>query len=287
MMGYNEPLSTTELIGRALFEDLGIDGDITSQAVFGEHRAGRALIRSKDRGTLSGAYLIEPIFHAISPSVEIKTMIRDGEKIFPGSEICFLDGPLQSICAGERLCLNFLQRLSGIATATAKLVELIAHTKAKLLDTRKTTPLLRSLEKRAVTHGGGTNHRFGLFDMVLIKDTHVKASGGVSQALAKVRSNVANLKKTVSVEVEVQTWDELLEALPFKPDRIMLDNMSIELMAACVTHVRMVEPKIEIEASGNIDEKSIVNKAETGVDFISVGAITHSVKALDIHLVII
>jgi nicotinate-nucleotide pyrophosphorylase (carboxylating) len=286
MTHYNEPLSTTELIGRALFEDLGTDGDITSQAVFGEHQNGRALIRSKDSGRLSGAYLIEPIFHAIDPSVEIKIIMRDGGKILPGSEICLLDGPLKSICAGERLSLNFLQRLSGIATATAKLVGLIAHTKAKLLDTRKTTPLLRGLEKRAVIHGGGTNHRFGLFDMVLIKDTHVKASGGVSQALAKVRSE-AGLKKPVAIEVEVQTWDELLEALPFRPDRIMLDNMSIELMAACVTHVRMVAPQIELEASGNIDEKSIVKNAETGVDFISVGAITHSVKALDIHLVII
>jgi nicotinate-nucleotide pyrophosphorylase (carboxylating) len=279
--------SVEELIDRALFEDLGTEGDITSLAVFGEDKKGRALIRSKDQGTLSGAYLIEPIFHAIDPSIEIKTMLQDGGKIFPGSEICLLDGPLQGICAGERLCLNFLQRLSGIATATAKLVDRIAHTKAKLLDTRKTTPLLRNLEKLAVTHGGGMNHRFGLFDMVLIKDTHVKAAGGVSQALAKVRATIDSLKKTVKIEVEVQTWDELVEALPFKPDRIMLDNMSTELMAACVTRVRSVAPGIELEASGNIDEKSIAEKAETGVDFISVGAITHSVKALDIHLVIL
>jgi nicotinate-nucleotide pyrophosphorylase (carboxylating) len=214
-------------------------------------------------------------------------MLQDGSPILPGTEICVLDGPLRSICAGERTALNFLQRLSGIATATAGLVGLIAHTKARLLDTRKTTPLLRGLEKRAVIHGGGMNHRFGLFDMVLIKDTHVKAAGGVAKALTRVRSHDAGMKKKVKIEVEVQTWDDLLEALPLGPDRIMFDNMTLELMAACVERARSVAPRIELEASGMINEQSIAKVAETGVDFISVGAITHSVKALDIHLVIV
>jgi nicotinate-nucleotide pyrophosphorylase (carboxylating) len=186
-MQYHENLSIDDLIGKALFEDLGREGDITSKAVFDKHQNGRALIRSKDTGTLSGVFLIEPIFHAIDPSVVITTMLRDGATIFPGSEICTIAGSLESICSGERLVLNFLQRLSGIATATAKLTGLIAHTKARILDTRKTTPLLRILEKRAVMHGGGMNHRFGLFDMVLIKDTHVKAAGGVAQKTVKGR----------------------------------------------------------------------------------------------------
>jgi nicotinate-nucleotide pyrophosphorylase (carboxylating) len=283
----HDDMSIEELIGKALHEDLGREGDITSKAVFGEHQKGRALIRSKGTGTLSGVFLIEPIFHAIDPALKIKTMLPDGSKLNPGSEICSLEGSLQSICAGERLALNFLQHLSGIATATAKLAGLISHTGARILDTRKTTPLLRSLEKRAVTHGGGMNHRFGLFDMVLIKDTHVKAAGGVARALAKARPAIAALKKPVKVEVEVQTTEELLEALPFAPDRIMLDNMPVAQMAECVKRVRSSAPRIELEASGNVDEYSVVAIAETGVDFISVGAITHSVKAMDIHLIIV
>jgi nicotinate-nucleotide pyrophosphorylase (carboxylating) len=287
MMEYCDNLSIEELVGRALFEDLGKDGDVTSRAVFEEGRKGRAIIESKDTGVLSGAFLLRPIFQGIDPSIEIKKMTEDGSPILPGSELCVLYGSLRSICAGERVALNFLQRLSGIATATAGLARLIAHTKARLLDTRKTTPLLRALEKRAVIHGGGKNHRLGLFDMVLIKDTHVKAAGGVAQALKRVRSQFAGTKGTVTIEIEIQTWDELLEALPLMPDRIMLDNMTLELMTACVARVRSVAPRIELEASGNIDEQSIVKVAETGVDFISVGALTHSVKSLDIHLVIV
>jgi nicotinate-nucleotide pyrophosphorylase (carboxylating) len=286
-MSSHENFSIEELIGKALFEDLGEGGDITSKAVFDGSQKGRALIKSKETGTLSGAFLVEPIFKALDPSIEIKRILQDGSKMIPGSEICSIDGFLHSICAGERLALNFLQRLSGIATATAKLAGLIAHTKARILDTRKTTPLLRRLEKRAVTHGGGMNHRFGLFDMVLIKDTHVKAAGGVAAALTKARPVIAAMNKPMKIEVEVQTWDELLEAIPFGPARIMLDNMSVATMTACVQRVRMVAPSIELEASGNVDEKSIVSVAETGVDFISVGAITHSVKALDIHLIIV
>jgi nicotinate-nucleotide pyrophosphorylase (carboxylating) len=286
-MEYNDNLSINDLINRALFEDLGTAGDITSKAVFDEGRTGRARIESKDTGVLSGAFLLKQIFHGIDPSVVITNLLGDASPVMPGTEICMLDGSLRSICSGERTALNFLQRLSGIATATARLVRLIAHTKARLLDTRKTTPLLRGLEKRAVIHGGGMNHRFGLFDMVLIKDTHVKAAGGVTNALKSVRSKVAGMEKKVKIEVEIQTWDEFLEALLLGPDRIMLDNMDLELMAACVERARNEAPRIELEASGAIDEQSIVKVAETGVDFISVGAITHSVKALDIHLVII
>jgi nicotinate-nucleotide pyrophosphorylase (carboxylating) len=286
-MEYNENLSIDERIDRALFEDLGTVGDITSKAIFDEGRTCRARIESKDTGVLSGAFLLERIFHTIDSSVAVTCLHKDGFPLKPGSEICLLDGSLRSICAGERIALNFLMRLSGIASATARLVRLIAHTKARVLDTRKTTPLLRDLEKRAVIHGGGMNHRFGLFDMALIKDTHVKAAGGVAKALKSVRANMARIEKRVKIEVEVQTWNEFLEAIPLAPDRIMLDNMNLELMAACVKHARSVAPLCELEASGAINEQTIAQIAETGVDFISVGAITHSVKALDIHLVIV
>ncbi len=286
-MEFNDARSMEAIVKQALSEDMGSAGDVTSTAVFDKDQMGRAVIKSKDTGVLSGEFLLEPVFHGLDPSVEIVKCLRDGAALAPGAEICLLSGPLRSICGAERVALNFLQRLSGIATATARLAGLIAHTRARLLDTRKTTPLLRVLEKRAVVHGGGMNHRFGLFDMALIKDTHVKAAGGVAKALTKVRAHVAGMEKPVRIEAEVQTWDELLEALPLKPDRIMLDNMPVEVMAACVQRARSFEPRIELEASGNVNERSIVKIAETGVDFISVGAITHSVTALDIHLVII
>ncbi|HAJ79579.1 MAG TPA: carboxylating nicotinate-nucleotide diphosphorylase, partial [Fibrobacteres bacterium] len=210
----------------------------------------------------------------------------DGNKLHQGAIICRLRGSLLGILAGERVALNFLQHLSGIATATHGLASAIAHTKTRLLDTRKTTPTLRLLEKRAVLDGGGVNHRFGLFDMILIKDTHVKAAGGVAPAIEKARVAAAQMKKSVKIEAEVQTWEEFLDALRLVPDRIMLDNMSLELMSACVCRARQEAPGVELEASGNINARNIAVTAETGVDFVSSGAITHSVKAMDIHLVV-
>jgi nicotinate-nucleotide pyrophosphorylase (carboxylating) len=287
MMENDDRSAIAAIVEQALHEDMGRYGDITSKAVFRDDQTGRAQIKSKDAGVLSGAYLLEPVFHGLDPAVEISNVLPDGSPLTPGRRICDLGGPVRSICGAERIALNFLQRLSGIATATSRLAGLIAHTHARLLDTRKTTPLLRLLEKRAVLHGGGMNHRFGLFDMVLVKDTHVKAAGGVARALEKVRSHVAGLDRPVKIEVEVQSPGELREALPFMPDRIMLDNMTVDLMEQCVRTARSAAPRIELEASGNIDESTIVAVAQTGVDFISVGAITHSVKALDIHLIML
>jgi nicotinate-nucleotide pyrophosphorylase (carboxylating) len=288
-MEYHENLSINEIVGRAFFEDCKAVGDVTSKAIFSEGQCGRAMIESKDIGVLSGVYLLEPLFHGIDPSLKIDIMSVDGFPLDFRTTICVLEGSLRSIFSGERIALNFLQRLSGIATATSKLVGLISHTPARLLDTRKTTPLLRTLEKRAVRDGGGLNHRFGLFDMALIKDTHIKASGGITQALTKARAFVRqmDMKDRMKIEVEVQTWDEFLEALSLVPDRIMLDNMTLDLMTACVKRARSEAPAVELEASGNIDEESIKKVAETGVDYISVGAITHSVKALDIHLIVV
>jgi nicotinate-nucleotide pyrophosphorylase (carboxylating) len=222
----------------------------------------------------------------LNRSLSVKVLLKNGAPLAAGSRICELSGPVRAILAGERVALNFLQHLSGVATATNTLTRLISHTKAKLLDTRKTTPLLRALEKEAVVHGGGLNHRFGLFDMVLIKDTHVKAAGGVVPAVRNARAFVKKSGRTTKIEVETQSVEEFTDALSCRPYRIMLDNMSIADMAVCVRLVKKSGVHVELEASGNVTADTIVNIAETGVDFISVGSITHSAPALDIHLVI-
>jgi nicotinate-nucleotide pyrophosphorylase (carboxylating) len=243
------------------------------------------VIKSKSSGILSGAYLINPIFSRINRQIEIDLLAKDGGQLNKGTVICTLSGPVKAILAGERIALNFLQRLSGIATLTNQYVQAIKHTGARLLDTRKTTPNLRILEKKAVLHGGGCNHRFGLFDMILIKDTHVKRSGGVGNALEKALFYRGN-NKDLKIEVEVQSVPEFEEALSFLPDRIMLDNMSIADMQKCVSLIKERNVPVETEASGNITLATIESVAKTGVDFISSGALTHSAAALDIHLVI-
>jgi nicotinate-nucleotide pyrophosphorylase (carboxylating) len=279
----------SSLISRALSEDLGDRGDITTDALFDEHHPGRAVIKSKQAGVLSGVQLMEPLFHHVDPTLHVEISAQNGDELSPGSRICCLAGPLRSILAGERVALNFLQHLSGIATATRTLARLISHTRAKLLDTRKTTPLLRLLEKEAVVHGGGYNHRFGLFDMILIKNTHVKAAGGVSPALAKAKDYVRKSGIDVKIEIEIRSLGEFTEALLCGADRIMLDNMLVSDMTDCVRRAKRTKEcksAVEIEASGNVSAQTIVAIAETGVDYISVGAITHSAPALDIHLVI-
>ena len=243
------------------------------------------MIRSKNAGILSGAYLIKPIFNKIHPDIQIILSCTDGTFLEPGMIIAQLEGPVNGILAGERTVLNFLQRLSGIATLTSRYVAAIAHTQARLLDTRKTTPGLRYCEKMAVVHGGGTNHRIGLFDMILIKDTHVKRSGGVAQALTRALA-YRGTNLSLKIEIEVQSIGEFDQALEFNPDRIMLDNMSIEQMKQCVEILHKKGKAIELEASGNITLSTIGTVAETGVDFISSGSITHSAPALDIHLTV-
>ncbi|NLE00258.1 MAG: carboxylating nicotinate-nucleotide diphosphorylase [Fibrobacter sp.] len=284
MITENENLIES-IIKQALAEDLGESGDVTSLAIFSTEDQASAIIKSKASGILSGAYLIPKIFNILNPSVQCDIKVKDGDVLEKGTVICKLQGPVHAILGGERITLNFLQRLSGIATSTSKLVKAISHTSTRLLDTRKTTPNLRILEKKAVVHGGGYNHRFGLFDMILIKDTHVKRSGGVGNALSeaiKFRGNNTDLK----IEVEIQSLEEFLEALSFMPDRIMLDNMNTVDMTRCVHLVRTQHKPIELEASGNITLETIRSVAETGVDFISSGTITHSAPALDIHLLI-
>jgi nicotinate-nucleotide pyrophosphorylase (carboxylating) len=217
----------------------------------------------------------------------VEVLAADGDPLEPGGEICRLDGAIRSILAGERVALNFLQRLSGVATHTDRLVRLLEGTRVRILDTRKTTPLLRMLEKKAVLAGGGANHRFGLFDMILIKDTHVKAAGGPGAAVRKARHYRRDRRKDIPIEVEVQSVDEFKEAMAAGPDRVMLDNMSCDQMRQCVNLAGNYDGSVELEASGNITAETVRDVAETGVDFISVGSLTHSVCAIDIHLVIL
>ena len=273
------------LIDRALAEDLGKAGDITSRAIFSNDDRAKAVIKSNTSGVLSGVYFLEPLFSRIDTGIAITILLKDGDPLLKDAVICRLEGPVQGILCGERIALNFLQRLSGIATLTARYVSAIAHTGATLLDTRKTIPGLRPLEKRAVVHGGGMNHRQGLYDMILIKDTHVKRAGGVTPALKKAFAGRGG-SRPPAIEVEVQSIAEFEEALVMAPDRIMLDNMTIPDLQACVEKKIASGAAVELEASGSITLESIAAVAETGIDFISCGAITHSAPALDIHLVI-
>jgi nicotinate-nucleotide pyrophosphorylase (carboxylating) len=282
----DENRTINSILDFSLAEDLGESGDITSESIFNDEDIAEAKIMSKASGILSGAYLIEPLFLKIDPEISVELKINDGQKLESGSEICVLKGPVKGILAGERIALNFLQRLSGIATATSRLVAEISNTKTRILDTRKTTPGLRLLEKKAVLHGGGYNHRFGLYDMILIKDTHVKRSNGVGNALKKAVNYRNSKYNRIKIEVEVQSVEEFHEALRYKADRIMLDNMSIDNMKHCAKHVKDNNIIVELEASGNVTLESVGKVAQSGVDFISSGAITHSAPALDIHLVI-
>lgn len=275
-----------EVLDHAIAEDLGAEGDVTSAAIFAESDAACAIIKSKDIGILSGCFLLTPLFSKIDPWIRVTQCTIDGSPLGKGTLIARLEGPIRGILAGERVALNFLQRLSGVATLTNHFVKAIAHTDARLLDTRKTTPNLRAMEKFAVAHGGGENHRFGLYDMILIKDTHVRAAGGVGNAIRRVKQSAA-AGRGIKIEAEVQSIEEFMEALKERPDRIMLDNMTVEVMQRCVDLRNDSGQQTELEASGNVTLDTVKAIAETGVDFISVGSITHSAKALDIHLVIV
>lgn len=271
----------------ALQEDLAEAGDITSEAIFAPDAAATAIIRSKSEGVLSGVRLVQPVFSHCDERLDVVLGSEDGSRVEQGSLIATVSGPIRGILAGERTALNFLQRLGGIATLTSRFVAAVEGTACRILDTRKTTPLLRYFEKEAVRHGGGCNHRFGLYDMILIKDTHVKRSGGVDQALERaIDYRLATGMRGCSIEVEVQSMGEFETALKYHPDRIMLDNMTVETMRRCVEVRDSRQPDIELEASGNVTLETVGRIAATGVDYISSGALTHSAPALDIHLLI-
>jgi len=270
-----------KIIREALNEDIG-DGDHTSLATIPKQTQGKAKLLAKEKGTLAGVALAERIFKTYDPDLIVEIFIVDGAIIQPGDIILHVSGSSRSILATERLVLNFMQRMSGIATQTQALVQKIAHTNCRLLDTRKTTPNLRYMEKWAVRIGGACNHRFALYDMIMIKDNHVDYAGGVKNAIEATHRYLTEKNKKLKIEIEVRNFEELNEVLEIgQIDRIMLDNFSPNNIKEAL---KMIPKHIETEASGGITDETIVGYAQTGVDFISVGALTHSFKSLDLSL---
>jgi nicotinate-nucleotide pyrophosphorylase (carboxylating) len=276
------PISEDELrlIDVALAEDRGA-GDWTSKWVIPARTRAHARIVAKAEGVIAGLAMVSGVFTRLDPRLEIDSALSDGARVRDGDLVCTIKGPARTILTGERVALNFLQRLSGIATMTRSFVDAIGGTGAAILDTRKTTPGLRSLEKAAVKAGGGQNHRFGLFDMVLIKENHIAIAGGVAEAIKRVRD--AN-SKLLQVEVEVRNKDELRAALEAGCDIVLLDNMDVQEIRESVRVVKQRAPQTKTEASGNMTLERVRAVAETGVDYISVGALTHSAAALDLSL---
>ncbi|HTN69070.1 MAG TPA: carboxylating nicotinate-nucleotide diphosphorylase [Dysgonamonadaceae bacterium] len=270
------------LIDLAFAEDIG-DGDHTTLCSIPTYAMGKANLIIKETGILGGVEIAKKVFHKIDPKLEIKILIEDGAKVKPGDVVFIVEGKVQSVLHAERIVLNIMQRMSGIATTTYKYVALIEGTNAKVLDTRKTTPGMRMLEKKAVRIGGGENHRIGLFDMILLKDNHVDFAGGIENAIKGAQKYLENKKKQLKIEIEVRNMDELNEVLRVGGvDRIMLDNFTPEKTKKAVG---LVNGRIEVESSGGITLQTIRDYAITGVDYISVGALTHSVKGLDMSLI--
>jgi nicotinate-nucleotide pyrophosphorylase (carboxylating) len=266
--------------GDLLKEDLG-RGDITTAAIVRGGQAARGHLLAKQDFILCGLEIAEAVFSTLDSQIQIESRAFDGDAVTAGGEFARIEGPADVLLTGERTALNLLQRLSGVATLTKRFVDAIGGTNAKIVDTRKTTPGLRALEKYAVTVGGGFNHRFGLDDGVLIKDNHIALAGGVRRAIEMARRDVPHLMR---IEVEVSNESQLREALKASADVIMLDNMTIDEMRAAVQLIREQAPGVLIEASGGVNLETVRGIAECGVDLISVGAITHSATAVDISL---
>ncbi len=270
-------LQVLELIARALAEDVG-SGDITSEWIIPPDLRLRGDLLVKQVGVIAGLEVAALVFATVDPSIQFTALVNDGDRVNRGTVVARVVGPARSILTAERTALNFLQRMSGIATDTRRFVDAVAGTRAVILDTRKTCPGLRLLDKWAVRLGGAQNHRTGLYDMVLIKDNHIAAAGGITQAVRKVRERIP---KGILVEVEVKSLAELDEALALGVDRIMLDNMSLDDIREAV---RRAQGRVKLEVSGGVTLSTVTKIAATGVDYISVGALTHSPQALDISL---
>ncbi len=273
------------LIELAFAEDFGEIGDMTTQAVFAETQAktGQAVIIAKSAGVAAGLNILARVFAKIEPPVQVNLRAQDKDAITPRQEVVRLHGPTASILSGERVALNFLQRLSGIATLTKKFVDAVAGTKAKILDTRKTTPGWRVLEKYAVQCGGGYNHRLGLHDMFLIKENHIAAAGSIAAAVRQCREFGQRHGRQWPLEVEARTLAEIEECLRVDVKHLMLDNMAISEMKKAV---KLVGGRAALEASGNVNLENATAIAATGVDYISIGALTHSAPAMDYSLLI-
>ena len=279
-LSYLTDAALDHFITEALKEDVG-NGDHSSLGAIPEGTMSSAELRIKDTGIIAGIELAKRIFSAVDAELEITTFVRDGDRVETGQIGLEVAGNAASILTAERSVLNCLQRMSGIATKTAEMVQMISHTKAKLLDTRKTTPNARIIEKWGVAIGGGQNHRFGLFDMVMLKDNHVDFAGGITNAVTSTRNYLDQHGLELRIEVETRNLEEVREALSLNVDVIMLDNFELGTMKEAV---EMVQGRCLLEASGGITESTIVDIAETGVDYISVGALTHSYKSLDMSL---
>jgi nicotinate-nucleotide pyrophosphorylase (carboxylating) len=272
------PLLVERAVSVALGEDLGEAGDITSNAIVPAEATGEAAIVAREAGVVAGLDLVEAAFKALDPGVRFTRIVTDGERVAAGGRIATVAGKTRALLSAERTALNFLGRLSGIATLTASYVEAVNGTGAKIACTRKTTPGLRALEKYAVRAGGGVNHRFGLYDAVLVKDNHIAAAGGIAKALAQIASRSGH---SVKIEVEVDTLDQLAEAMKFRIDAVLLDNMDIATLREAV---KLVSGRVKTEASGGVTLEKVREIASTGVDLISIGAITHSPRNLDSSL---
>lgn len=270
-------LQVLEIITRALAEDIG-SGDITSDWTIPPDLHLKGDLVAKQVGVIAGLEVAALAFAAVDPGVQFTPLASDGDRVTRGTVVARVVGPARSILTAERTALNFLQRMSGIATDTRRFVDAVAGTRAVILDTRKTCPGLRLLDKWAVRLGGGQNHRTGLYDMVLIKDNHIAAAGGITQAVRKARERVP---RGILIEVEVKSLAELDEALALGVDRIMLDNMSLDDIREAV---RRTQGRVKLEVSGGVTLSTVTKIAATGVDYISVGALTHSPQALDISL---
>jgi len=273
------PLEIEAAVTRALAEDLGRAGDITSIATVPEETRGHAVVVARKAGVVSGLPLVAAAFRRLSPGIKIAASARDGAPIAAGAKLMSIDGNARAILGAERTALNFIGHLSGIATATAEFVKRIAHTKARVICTRKTTPGLRALEKYAVRCGGGYNHRFGLDDAMLIKDNHIAVAGGIAAVLKRAKAAAGHL---VKIEIEVDSLEQLDEVLQVGlADVVLIDNFDPDAMRRAVA---MVAGRLVIEASGGITLESAAAIAETGVDYLSSGSLTHSVRNLDIGL---
>ena len=275
-----ENILIDKIIEQALLEDIGT-GDITTESIIPSNLKAKGIIKTSEEGVVAGLNIACLVFQKLDSEVCFQSKIKDSDKILPEEILVEITGPARTILKGERVALNFLQRMSGIATITSKFCQEVKDFPVRIVDTRKTTPGLRILEKYAVRMGGGYNHRFGLYDAVLIKDNHIAAAGGIKSAVNSVRKQISH---TVKIEVEVENLSQLQEALKVQVDIIMLDNMDLETMKEAV---KIVNGKALIEASGGITLEKVRKIAQTGVNLISIGALTHSVKSLNISMEII
>lgn len=277
-----------KLIALALREDIE-PGDITSRSVVDRNLKGTAVIQAKEKGILAGIKIAEEVFKKVDPNLKFTPFFKDGDRIKPQEKIASIKGDVRGILKAERTALNFLQQLSGVATYTSRFVDKIKGRSAKILDTRKTVPGLRALQKYAVRLGGGKNHRMGLYDMILIKENHIKAAGSVSEAIQRAKSFFSKRikDKRMKIEVETKTLKQTKEAARMGVDTIMLDNMSLNQIKMAVKIIRSSDKRTKIEVSGKINLNRVKQIAQTGVDFISVGALTHSAKALDFSLKVV